>query len=295
VLNACLIANPAAGGGRGRRDLPAIREALAQRGVVDVRLTRAPGDESRLARDAAATGIRTIIALGGDGTWGNAARGILESGRDARLALLAAGTGNDFALGMGLPARDASAMIDIAVGDADRRIDMGTADGVPFLNVAGFGIETSVLEALRRASFLRGPTRYLAAALPLLLRYEALPAVVPIDSEMPAERRYLAIILANGRRFGGGFDIAPGASLTDGVLDLIAVADAPVLRRARILWRAWLGTHLGLPEVRHRRVSRLEVTFPAPPAMDVDGELTSARAARVEVACLPQALRLVSH
>ena len=293
MIDACLIANPAAGGGRGARELPAIREALAERGVLDVRLTRGPGDEQRLAREAAAAGVGTIIALGGDGTWGNAARGILESGRDARLALLASGTGNDFAHGIGLPVRDARAMSDIAVGSGERRVDLGSVDGTPFLNVAGFGIETSVLESILRARAPKGPLVYYAAALPLLLRYEALSARVSLDGAAPTEpRRYLALILANGRRFGGGFHIAPEATLDDGMLDLIAVQDAGTIRRARILLGARSGAHIGFPEVQHHRVRHFEVVFKTPPQMDLDGELLAAKTPRVEVRCLPRALRL---
>ena len=110
-----------------------------------------------------------------------AARGILESGRDARLALLASGTGNDFAQGMGLPIRDPRSMADIAIGPGDRRIDVGAVDDVAFLNVAGFGIETSVLQSLQRTRLPKGPLLYFAAAVPLLVRYKAIPARVSLD------------------------------------------------------------------------------------------------------------------
>src|SRR5690242_16040584 len=109
-MSGCLIANPAAGGGRGARRLPAVRDALAAVGITDIRLTRGPGDERVRAAEAAAEGVETIVALGGDGTWGNVARGMLESGRDARLVPIAAGTGNDFPHALGLPAHDVAAM-----------------------------------------------------------------------------------------------------------------------------------------------------------------------------------------
>jgi diacylglycerol kinase (ATP) len=273
--------------------LPAIREALAGRGIRDIRLTQGPGDERRLAREAASAGVKTIITLGGDGTWGNAARGILESGRDARLALLASGTGNDFADGLGLPVRDPRAMTDIAVGSEERRIDLGSADGVPFLNVAGFGFETDVLESIQRARLPKGPLVYYAAAIPLLVRYGGLAARVSWDGAPPLEsRRFLALVVANGRRFGGGFQIAPAAALEDGLLDLIAVHDAGVLRRAQILVGARRGAHIGYPEVQHRTVRRVEIDFDTPPRMDVDGELLATKTSRIEVACLPRALRV---
>jgi diacylglycerol kinase family enzyme len=115
-MNACLIANPAAGRGRGARRLPRVREALAAVGIRDIRSTRGPGEERDLAARAAEEGIETIVALGGDGTWGNVARGILDARRDARLVPIAAGTGNDFPHALGLPAFDPVAMARIAAG-----------------------------------------------------------------------------------------------------------------------------------------------------------------------------------
>ena len=84
------------------------------------------------------------MALGGDGTWGNVARGILESGRDARLVPVAAGTGNDFPHALGLPAGDPVAMARIAAGSGSVRVDVGWANDIAFLNVAGLGLETEV-------------------------------------------------------------------------------------------------------------------------------------------------------
>src|SRR5688500_12164467 len=148
-MNACLIANPAAGGGRGARRLPQVRDALAAVGIRDVRLTNAPGHERELAAQAAAEGIETIVALGGDGTWGNVARGILDAGHDARLVPIAAGTGNDFPHALRLPAHDAVAMAQIAGGTSSIRVDVGWAGDIAFLNVAGLGLETAVLQSMR--------------------------------------------------------------------------------------------------------------------------------------------------
>jgi diacylglycerol kinase (ATP) len=289
--------NPAAGRGRAARLLPQIRAILAGAGVHDIRLTTAPGDERRLARDAAAEGIDTIIALGGDGTWGNAARGMLESGRDARLALLAAGTGNDFAYTLGLPVDNLAAMVGAAVADQERRLDMGQVNDLPFLNVAGVGIEAAVLEASQRVRLLRGPLVYVATAIPKLHTFRAMSASVTVDGATevpndPAPTPWLAIVASNGPRFGGGFRIAPGASPFDGQLDLVTVRDAGRLRRATLFVRARRGTHLGQPEVSHRRFRSAVLRCAEPPLLDVDGELVRTTTTRFEIRCLPQVLRV---
>ena len=126
----CVIVNPASGRGAGARALPAIRAAFSSVGVSDVRLTSAKGDEAKQARRALDDGFDTIVACGGDGTWSNVANGVLEAGagRQARLALLATGTGNDFAKTVGAPARDFGATARLAVEGADMPVDVGRVE-----------------------------------------------------------------------------------------------------------------------------------------------------------------------
>ena len=275
-MNACLIANPAAGGGRGARRLPRVQEALAAVGIRDVRLTQRAGHERDLAAQAASEGIETIVALGGDGTWGNVARGILDSGRDARLVPIAAGTGNDFPHALGLPAHDAVAMARIAAGTSSVRVDVGWANDISFLNVAGLGLETEVLLSMRQARGFSGPLAYVAAALPVLRSYRGLRAAIQYDGDAAGPMQtWCAIVASNGPRFGGGFRVAPGAAVTDGRIDLVSVRDAVPWRRLELFVRARLGTHVGQPEVERRAIDAVSLFFDKAPLVDADGELHS--------------------
>src|SRR6476661_1418227 len=97
VTSACLIINPAAGRGRIRAAIPDIRHAFRERGIATTYETSAPGDEETLARSAIQQGAQTIIAVGGDGTCSRIAQAILDSRSSCHLAVVASGTGNDFA------------------------------------------------------------------------------------------------------------------------------------------------------------------------------------------------------
>ena len=292
-MNACLIANPAAGRGRGARRLPAVREALAAVGIHDIRLTKSAGHERELAAQAAAAGVDTIVALGGDGTWGNVARGILDAGHDARLVPIAAGTGNDFPHALELPAHDPVAMARIAAGNASARVDVGWANDIAFLNVAGLGLETEVLQSVRRTKRLSGPLVYVAAALPVLRSYRGLRAAVQYGDDAPGQMKtWCAIVASNGPRFGGGFRVAPGATVTDGRLDLISVLDARPLRRLQLFVRARLGSHVGQPEVERRPVERVRLFFEDPPLLDADGELHQIAATELQIRISAGAIRV---
>lgn len=293
MSHCCLIANPAAGRGRAGRKLGAIRDLLQARGVHDIRLSDSPGHERLLAREAAASGIETIIALGGDGTWSNVARGILDAGGDSRLALIAGGTGNDLAFAAGLDAGNAAAMIDGALGSATRRIDVGRVGDVHFMNVAGFGFDPHVLEASQRVTWLRGHAVYLVTAVRKLVSYQGTMATLSVDEGPATPRsRMLAIVISNGPRFGGGFMIAPHASISDGALDVVSVHDAGTLRRAALLGGATRGSHVHAPEVSVQQARQVRIDFDTPPLFDADGDLFRAPSTMVQLDVLAARLRL---
>ena len=76
----CVIVNPAAGRGRGARALPGVTAAFNAVGISDIRTTQAREDEHTIATSAIDAGATTLVAVGGDGTWGNVANAILSSG-----------------------------------------------------------------------------------------------------------------------------------------------------------------------------------------------------------------------
>jgi diacylglycerol kinase (ATP) len=288
-----VIVNPAAGRGRGGLMLPRIREVFAAFGVSAVDVTAGAGDERRLAERALAEGCTTLVAVGGDGTWSNVAGAILDSGADCRLALLAAGTGNDFAKTVGAPAGDLEATARLVVEGGDVRVDVGRVEGRHFINIAGFGFDIAVLEDCARITWMKGGNLYLVSALRQLFGYPGVEIEVGSPSRRRGTARHLMLIVANAKHFGGSFHIAPGADLTDGLLDAVSILDAPPLGRIGLFVGATRGTHTGDRRVITEQASRFTLRFPAPPAYETDGEYHRAESAELEITCVPQALRVV--
>ncbi len=289
----CVIANPASGGGRGGQLIPSVREAFAAVGVTDLRITTRAGEERKLAREAAREGFDTVIALGGDGTWGNAAGGILESGCDTRLAMVAAGTGNDFAFATKVPAHEVARAAAIAVGPHERRVDVGVVNGTAFLNVCGFGFDSAVLETTRTRTWISGHPRYLITAAQKLFTYRGTDAAHTVDGSEPGHpERLLLLTISNGPRFGGGFLIAPQASVDDGALDVVVVRNASPFRRIALFAGATQGTHVRAPEVRVHRSAQVRLRFATPPWFDADGELHLSESTDLRIDCLAAKLRL---
>jgi diacylglycerol kinase (ATP) len=289
-----VIVNPAAGRGRGGQLLPRIRETFATRGVTGVEVTGHAGDERALAERAIAEGATTLVAVGGDGTWSNVAGAILDAGADCRLALLAAGTGNDFAKTVGAPAGDLETTARLAVEGGDTRVDVGRVEGRHFLNIAGFGFDIAVLEDCARITWMKGDNLYLVSALRQLFGYPGVEIEVASPLRCRAPARHLMLIVANAKHFGGAFHIAPAADLADGMLDAVSILDAPPLGRIGLFVATTKGTHTADRRVVTEQASSFTLRFPEPPAYETDGEYRRARSAELEVMCVPGALRVVT-
>ncbi len=291
-----ILWNPASGRGRGARAFPRIQAAFAAHGLTDTRSTQSAGDEARLVQEALDDGITTLVVCGGDGTWSKCAVPLARAGSPARMAFIAAGTGNDFAKNLRAPARDPAAIARlVAEGGVERRVDMGRVDDHWFLNVAGFGFDVAVLLATKRIPLLRGDAVYLAAALRELFRFEGLDVAIDgLPSLPPREMaRRLMLVFSNGKEFGGAFRIAPRALVDDGRLDALVFGNAGAFARLPLLAGAIRGSHLEHPLVAHHTAARFGLRFREPTFLEADGELRQTVAPDAEVVCMPGVLRVL--
>lgn len=291
-----LIINPTAGRGAGRADLAGIEALFCSAAEASVAYTGARGDEAVLTERAIASGATTIVAVGGDGTCSRVADAIVRGNRPCTLAVVPRGTGNDFAKTIGVAKYSPAAIAHLVLNTEPTRIDVGIADGHHFLNSCGFGFDAAVLEASNSVRFLKGDAVYIYSALRQLFSYrgidissrEAGPAAWSLSGRM------LMATVSNGKSLGGAFQIAPDASVTDGKLDACFIANTRAINRMRLFAAALRGRHLGMPGVTARAVTGLNLSFEASPAMEMDGELRTARGRTVELSCLPRALAVVA-
>lgn len=304
-----IIANPRAGAGRAGRGLSGIEAAVRARfGPAEIRLSRAPGEVEALVREAAAAGVPTIVAVGGDGTVNEAVNGLWDeaAGRLAEplpaLLLLPAGTGGDYARSIGTAGLDPAEIVAIAT---ERRVDLGRVSvaapggGVVsrlFANIASAGSSAAIAESVNRASKrLGGRLAFAWGTLRGLAGWRDRPVRVIVDGEVAAEEVLSAVVVAVGRCFGGGMRIAPEAILDDGRFDVVLMRPVGPLRFVAQGRRAYRGTHLGLPEfslLRGRRV-RVEVLDEGSSVpVEADGEHPGFLPLEAEI--LPGALRLLA-
>ena len=296
VLNSnitAVIVNPAAGRGGIRAKIPSLLETFRARGVTRFFETSRAGDEETLTLRAIDEGANTIVAVGGDGTCGRIAEAIIRSRSRCTLAVMPAGTGNDFAKTLGVEKFSPEQIADLVRRCRETRIDVGAAAGHFFLNSCGFGFDASVLEASNGIKWLKGDAVYIYAALRQLFGYRGMEVRTSGVGGV-ARERMLMVTVSNGRWLGGAFKIAPRASVTDGRLDVCFIRDAGVVRRLKLFAGAMRGSHLEMPSVTSAVVSQLSLTFAAPPLMEMDGELRVATSKTLELKCVPRALAVLA-
>ena len=272
---------------------PVLAALRANGGEVAHGATTRPGEEAELTEAAVARGFRRVVAVGGDGTWGNVANALLRSGQEVTLGIVPAGTGCDLAKSLGIPPNDLAACARIIQQGSARPIDVGRIEDKYFLNVAGFGYDIAVLEDSWRVRWLSGGLLYQYCALRQIGAYPGFPVEIEVDGVPAGREDLLMLIVANGRVFGGGFHIAPRADLGDGRLDGMAFRNMSVLRRLGLMTQLLRGTHEASPEVKASTGSRYLLRFEKPPAYETDGEWNQARTAEVTVSSVPQALRVM--
>ncbi|MEQ1693943.1 MAG: diacylglycerol kinase family protein, partial [Gemmatimonas sp.] len=292
-----LLVNPAAGNGRARQQAERAYAALRTIGPVKVVESTRPRDETRLATEAVHANAKALVVLGGDGSVTHAARGLIAARSNVPLGIFAAGTGNDFVKSLGVPAHDFLATARLIANGTTRLVDAGEMDGVPFVNAAGVGFDVEVLQHVkdprRRLRMLQGTTLYVVTALQQLFRYRGFSASVDVLNQ-DATREWLTVVFANGQYFGGAFRIAPHAELTNGLLDVVGIADVPAATRAALFARALRGAHMDQSAVHTARAAEFTLHSADRLHFQADGEPHHASSRTIRVRSLPNALRVVA-
>lgn len=225
-----VIQNPAAGMRRPERLRRRLEAALDRRGVrYEHAYTAEPGHAGELARQALTDGFTRVLVAGGDGT-------VLETvsamaGRDAALAVLPVGTGNQLAANLGIP-RSLKRSVDIALSGRPRVIDLGLIDGRPFSCIAGAGFDAAVVRPAPDAKRRFGYLAYVHAALGAMSSPETAEFRIRIDGEelcgrgIGVEITNMPGLTAPG--LPGALPIVPEGGMDDGLLDgcLLAVETA---------------------------------------------------------------------
>jgi diacylglycerol kinase (ATP) len=266
VTNTIVILNPAAGNEQAKRWQERVQSVIHG---CPIRVTSHSGEAEALARRAVEEGFARIVAAGGDGTVNQVANGI--AGSNAALGLLPLGTVNVFAMELGLPLHNLELCWDIIEGANIRLVDLPSANGKYFVQLAGVGLDAQVVKETSLA-FKRsfGPLSYLISAAQIAARQ---PPKLSIESENAPVDDGSFVLIGNGRLYGGPFPFFKHASIDDGLFDVVVFKRLGYLEIIKYLQDVVFSSDIHVPEIEYFQTRRLRITSEQDVPVELDGEL----------------------
>ncbi len=281
-----LIANPKAGG-KVHEALATARAELERLGGECRALSPSSPQAAREQAQQSSTAGEVVVAVGGDGLVRLAAIGVRAGG--GALAIVPGGRGNDLARVLGIPS-DSDAAARTAFEGHERRIDVASANGEPFVGIASLGFDSDANRIANDARLVRGKLVYLYAALRALAAWKPATFELTVDGAQRSIRGY-SVAVGNSKAYGGGMYLLPHAELDDGELDVFTSGEASKLSFLTGLPKVFKGTHLDNPAVTIDRGRRVTVSADRPFDVYADGDPIATLPVEIEVE--RQALRVI--
>jgi len=269
-----------------------IRQACDKRCLAyEILVSRAPGDCTKIAQAAAATGdeIR-IYACGGDGTLNEVVNGVAGY-KNVAVTNFPCGSGNDFVKVFSDPS--AFHNCDRLLDCQETALDLIRCQRDHYsINICSIGLDARVgvsVSKYKRLPLVSGKGAYLLSTGVNLCKGISEHYVIDIDGKRFDAEQTL-ICLSNGRWYGGGFNPTPHAVPDDGLMDILMIKKVSRLTIAKVIGKFKAGRYEELPEyITHMRAKKVTVRCDKPNEINLDGELLIAKEATFEL--LPKAIR----
>lgn len=212
------IVNPISGH-KNKKNFPSLVESLIDKEKYDYSIswTEYGGHAKELAREAIASGVDVIVAVGGDGTINEIGTAML--GAEQTFAIVPCGSGNGLARHLHIPLKAEKVITEVINKGVKSKIDTASINGVPFISIGGVGFDAIIADY-----FAKDPNRGLKTYVKLVTeRYfkfqpEKYHLILDDDTEIDCEPLFISF--ANSNQFGNNAVVSPHASLNDGLLDV---------------------------------------------------------------------------
>ncbi|MFF8375891.1 diacylglycerol/lipid kinase family protein [Streptomyces sp. NPDC015661] len=287
------VVNPTAGGSSGTAGLLPLARLLREAGArLDTVYSRSLEHAQELAREAGAKG-HIVLAVGGDGMAGTVGGAL--SGTDTVFGLVPAGRGNDFARALGLPT-DAPGLAKVLLEGEPRAVDTIEVEsaqhqGTCVLGSVYAGVDAVANRHANASRLLRGAASYYAGGLRAVLAWKPAAYRITIDG-IRHERTGYTVVAANSGFYGFGRNIAPGARLDDGLLDVVVIKEAPKRLFFAMMNELKTGAHVNRPQIEILRGKEVRIEADRPLPYGADGEVDATLP--VTLRARPAALRVLA-
>lgn len=221
-----LIINPISGTAD-KSELPqivsqGIKEAMGF--DVDLKMTTAKGDANQFAKEAVEQGYYGVIVAGGDGTVNEVATALCDS--DVALGIIPSGSGNGLARHLEIPV-DYDLSLKVIKQNNVVSCDYATVNGHPFFCTFGIGFDAAVSDRFSKQR-KRGRFMYFKSAIEEYIKFEPQVYTISANGKIFTQNAFL-VACCNASQYGNNAYIAPDASMSDGLLDVIIIhAGSPI-------------------------------------------------------------------
>lgn len=266
-----IVCNPLAGAGRSVALTEKISDELSKRQITHAVFKENWPENFNPFTDA--------WIVGGDGTLNY----FINRYREIKLPLVIfkGGSGNDMHWIL-YGNKSFEEQLECALSVTAKPIDAGKCNEKLFINGVGIGFEGAVAESVADKNKSAGKTTFLIAVLKKIFFYRSKKYKVCAD-EISIQKKYLMISVSNGRRAGGGFYIAPEASVDDGLLDVTLIYAISPFLRLRWLPVIEKGKHLRLPFVSHFTTQKIVIESDQLLQTHLDGEVYKNKKLEIEI------------
>ena len=258
-----LVINPVAGQGKGATVGTYVAGYLNSRGIkYEIIIGRSGLDQADslqrfLDRNPDCSGV---IAVGGDGLLHLVLQKITPA--QVPLAVIPAGTGNDFVRTLGWSPDDVDAILQAVLSKNPQSVDLGLVDGEWFAAILSTGFDSIVNEKANTMSWPKGPMKYNVAIAIELPRFAPRHYEIVLDDRTISTQAML-IAVANGRSYGGGLLVCPHADIADGYFDVMVLHPVSKLEFIKVFPRVFKGTHITHPAVEIVRSKSVKISSDA--------------------------------
>lgn len=296
MTRVAVVVNPTKPRAKGVPDL--VAQGCSERGWPEPEVLETTVDSTgrEQAARVVAGGAEVVVVCGGDGTVRAVAHGLAGTG--TAMALVPVGTANLLAHNLALATRDTARAVTTALDGRRRPLDLGLArlgeDGTehPFVVLAGIGHDAATVADTRDDLKHRiGWPAYVTPAARHALR-RPVPVRVALDDGPVREVVAWSVLAASCGRVRAGVQIAPGALLDDGLLDVLEVTVDRAVGWLPVAAKGVLGLRRDVPGLRTRRAAAIEVSADQPLHVQLDGDIMG-RVDRLRVRVVRRAVDVV--
>lgn len=277
MINLKLIYNPSAGLQTQQDKAFTIARKLAETGNfrVSIFATMKKDDAYEETLKACSEKFDIILACGGDGTVNEVVNGLMNSEHKCKLAILAAGSVNDFSEYLDLPT-DVSKFTEMIIRGNTMKADVGKANEKYFINVAAGGAFTNIAHEVPvdTKTILGKFAYYLQGAIELPYQLDKkFPVSIKIDDEETFDSDIFLFLITNSPSVGGFKKLVPEASINDHMLDLLIIKKTTKKELVEIFSKIITGQHIKHPNVIYKKAEKIFLTSPVNDLfLDLDGE-----------------------